>query len=266
MDGAELASDVKMTSVLRRVPLLRSPYCIAARGLEGDVCVFQLMADAQPIVVEAVSGRTLMLAPGDVFLATPGYRESTRWVVGDVPDGGLVPGNDYWVLAQAGIVGNLIGDSPREKGHLGQVKFLGIVRDGYGEALNIRQFAVGFDDGREDRGAPLYLVLGTSAEVGKTTAGIAINQSLRQSGRSTVVVLKATGTSSLNELLAYLDFGAAQAFDCVDFGFPTTYPSERAGMDRLFNHGLGYCLSMSGGCRAGRMWWRHTWRQRTRFP
>ena len=100
-----------------------------APGLEGDVCVFELPPEASPIAVESVTGRPMMLAPGDVFLATAGYRESTRWVVGGIPDGGLVPGIDYWVLAESGVVGDLIGDPPRAKSHLGQVKYLGTVRD-----------------------------------------------------------------------------------------------------------------------------------------
>jgi hypothetical protein len=44
--------------------------------------------------------------------------------------------------------------------------------------------------------------------------------------------------------LAYLDFGVARDFDCVDFGLPTTYPSDRAGMDHVFNRALDFCLSM----------------------
>jgi hypothetical protein len=187
----------------------------------------------------------MILVPGDVFLATAGYRESTRWVVGGIPDGGLVPGINYWVLAESGVVGDLIGDSPRAKSHLGQVKYLGIVSDEDGQALNIRQFAASPEAGVGDHGAPVFLVLGTSAEVGKTTAGIAVLRSLRHKGHSTVIALKATGTSSFTELASYLDFGATQAFDCVDFGLPTTYPSDRDGMNSIFERGLDTCLSIA---------------------
>ena len=48
----------------------------------------ELAPDASPIIVEAVSGRAMTLVPRDVFLATPGYRESTRWVVGGIPKRG----------------------------------------------------------------------------------------------------------------------------------------------------------------------------------
>jgi hypothetical protein len=224
-----------------------SLHYVSAEGLEGDVCAFELPAESNPIIVEAISGRSLILAPGDIFLGTPGYRESTRWVVGGIPTGGLVPGDKYWVLAQSGIVGELVGESPREKGHLGQVKYLGIIHTNGGQRLNICQFATGPNGpngGNCDYGAPLYVVLGTSAEVGKTTAGTAINRSLRQKGYGRVIALKATGTSSLGELLMYLDFGVAEAFDCVDFGLPTTYPSDRVGVDSVFNSALDFCLSV----------------------
>src|SRR5690349_7477156 len=118
MEEAQLSPDTKRTSVLRRLPQLESASYVAVAGLEGDVCAFELPAEASPIVGEDVSGRSLMLAPGDVFLASPGHRESTRWVVGGIPDGGLVPSENYWVLAQAGIIGNFVGDSPGSKGHL----------------------------------------------------------------------------------------------------------------------------------------------------
>jgi len=245
MEGAQFPPDTKRTSVLRRLPPLEAASCVAVAGLEGDVCAFELPAEASPIVVEDVSGRSLMLAPGDIFLATPGHRESTRWVVGGIPPGGLVPNESYWVLAQAGIIGDFVGDSPGGKGHLGKAKYLGTLRMRGERNLNIRDFVVSSDGGKADKAALLYVVLGTSAEVGKTTAGIGIIRSLLQSGHRTIVTLKATGTSSVSELLAYRDFGAAHAFDCVDFGLPTTYPSDRAGIEGMFDRALDFCLGMS---------------------
>jgi hypothetical protein len=247
MDGGTLTANVKRTSVLRRVPPSRMLHYAPAFALEGDVCAFELAPDASPILVEAVSGRAMTLARGDVFLGAPGYRESTRWVVGGIPDGGLVPGDNYWVLADSGIVGDLAGDSPLEKTHLEQAKYLGTVRDDDGQTLNIRQFAAAADAGAADHRAPVSLIVGTSAEVGKTTAGTAVLRSLRQKGHGNVIALKATGTSSLTELDTYRDYGAAQVFDCVDFGLPTTYPSDRRDIDRVFERALDTCLSIPAG-------------------
>ncbi len=234
---------MKRGSALRRVPASHPMQLVESSGGEGDLCVFERPRDAGAITIEAVTGRAMQIAPGDRFLGTAGYRESTRWVVGTLPEGGLIPGNDYWVLADCGVVGALVGDSPRQKAHLGQVRFLGTMRDMDGATLNIRQFALR-SESPVDHGAPAFLVLGTSSEVGKTTAAIGVLQALRRSGRTSVVALKATGTSSVTELHSYQDFGAEPCLDCVDFGLPTTYPSERGQAIEYFDTMLDTCLAI----------------------
>ena len=234
---------MKRGSALRRVPASHPMRFAEGSGGEGDLCVFELSPGSGPITIEATTGRAMLVAPGDRFLGTAGYRESTRWVVGTVPEGGLVPGSDYWVLADCGVVGTYLGDSPRQKGHLGQVRFLGTMYDADGVTLNIRQFAFR-PESSADHGAPAFIVLGTSSEVGKTTAAIGVLQALRRSGTTNVVALKATGTSSLTELHSYQDFGADPCLDCVDFGLPTTYPSERHQAGEFFGAMLDTCLAI----------------------
>ncbi|MBV8771182.1 MAG: hypothetical protein JO166_02460, partial [Deltaproteobacteria bacterium] len=195
MNGGTLLGAVKRTSALRRVPRLEALQYKPAFASEGDICVFELPPDASSITVEAPSGRAMTIAPGDCFLATPGYRESRRWAVGTIPAGGLIPGNDYWVLSESGVVGELITYSALEMGHLGRVCYVGAVCGDTGETLNIRQFGM-MSPGGTDRNAPVYLVLGTSSEVGKTTAGTAVLRALRMQGHTSVIALKATGTSS----------------------------------------------------------------------
>jgi len=241
--GESLSVVLKRTSALRRVPPLEALRYRPVLANEGDVCAFELSRATFPITVEAPGGRAMTISPGDAFLATPGYRESRRWAVGCIPAGGLVPGNNYWVLSESGVVGELISHSPLEMGHLGRVRYLGAVCGDRGETLNIRQFAV-TGSGGADRNAPVYLILGTSSEVGKTTAGVAVLRALRMKGHTTVIALKATGTSSFMEIARYLDFGAAEAFDCIDFGLPTTYPVGRRGISDIFFNVLDFCLSL----------------------
>jgi hypothetical protein len=240
-----LATVPKTTSALRRLSLKPPIRYVETPGLEGHVCVFELDGSADPIVVESVSGRAMTLGPGDLFLATPGYRESTRWVVGSIPSGGLVVGSKYWILSESGAMGDLIGDSPLKKNHLGQGTFRGAVVDDDGEPLSLARSAIAIPDTPADQGAPLFLVLGTSAEVGKTTAGISILRALRHKGHAAVAVMKATGTSAVTELLRYQDFGAAHVFDCVDFGLPTTYPSGRENMHAFFDRALDTLFSVT---------------------
>src|SRR5204862_4664864 len=99
--------------------------------------------------------------------------------------------------------------SPSEMAHLGRVRYLGAVCGDRGEPLNIRQFAVTNAEGPNpegtDHNAPVYLILGTSSEVGKTTAGVAVLRALRMQGQTTVIALKATGTPSIAEIAPYQD-------------------------------------------------------------
>src|SRR5262249_45375871 len=157
-------------------------------------------------LVEAVSGRMQTLLPGDVFLGTPGHRESNIVLVGGVPEGGLTPGQTYWVISESGVVGELINGTPLAKRFLGQATYLGTVIDGAGRPLALRQFAVPAAATFVDHGAPLSLIVGTGPEVGKTTAGLGILRTFLAKGHATVVVLKATGTSSFAEIANYKDY------------------------------------------------------------
>jgi hypothetical protein len=244
MTGGILPANYKILSVLRRVGELGRARWIAETGTEGSVAVFRFPDDATPIAVEAVSGRSMAITPGDIFLATPGHRESVRWVVGGVPEGGLVPGEDYWVLSESGVMGTLVGDSPLPKRHLGKATYLGAVLGADGHLLGLRDFTLRAAPDATDAGAPIYLFLGTSSEVGKTTAGLTLLRTLLSRGQDEVSVFKATGTSSATELAAYQDFGASGVFDFVDFGIPTTCPASRADAREVFGRALDWCLSL----------------------
>lgn len=243
--GGGVTAELKRASALRRLPPFPAIRYVETPGLEGFVCVVEMADDAAPLILESTSGRAMTVVAGDFFLATPGHRESTRWVVGRVPPGGLRPGQSYWVLSESGAIGDLIGDSPLTKHHVGQVKYHGAAVDDDGQVLTLERFAANVDASATDRAVPVYLILGTSAEVGKTTAGVAVLRALRHKGRTKVTALKATGTSSMTEILRYQDHGAGPVFDCVDFGLPTTYPSGRDGMDAVFNRALDTVLSIA---------------------
>jgi hypothetical protein len=244
MSRGSVLADVKRTSSLRRLPPLPEIRLRPERASEGDVCAFELPSDSAPIMVESSLGRMMAIVPGDTFLATPGWLETRRMAVGGIPAGGLVPGDHYWVLSYSGVVGELIScHSASKLAHLGRVRYLGAVCGKRGRALNIRQFAVTQTGGR-DHNAPVYLMLGTSSEVGKTTAGLGVLRALRSQGHANVVALKATGLPAIGEIARYQDFGAAQVFDCIDFGLPTTFPPGRPGIANFLENMLDYCFSL----------------------
>jgi hypothetical protein len=244
MTGKSVPADVKRTSVLRRVPPLHEIRLRPEPAGEGDVCAFELPPDSVPITVESPTGRMMAIVPGDVFLAAPGWLQTRRMAVGGIPAGGLVPGDHYWVLSYSGVVGELVScHSAWQLGHLGRVRYLGAVCGDGGAPLNIRQFAVK-STGGTDRNAPVYLMLGTSSEVGKTTAGVAVLRALRKQGHTTVVALKATGLAAIGEIAQYQDFGASHAFDCIDFGLPTTFPQGRRGIADFLGNMFDFCFSL----------------------
>lgn len=244
MNGGNLPPDIKRASALRRVPPLDNLLVRPERAGEGDVCAFELPQDAAPIVVESTVGRFMAIAPGDRFLGTPGWLQTRRMAVGGIPPGGLTAGGDYWVLSYSGVVGELTSvHSASELRHLGRVRYVGAVCTHAGERLNIRQFAV-TPTGGGDRNAPVYLMLGTSSEVGKTTAGISVLRALRMQGHRTVVALKATGLPAIAEIAQYQDFGASQVFDAIDFGLPTTWLPGRPGIEDFLGDMLDFCFSL----------------------
>ncbi len=238
-----VVSRVKRTSVLRRVALPDDAQAYPRPAFEGDVCAFRLSGESKPMTLEAVSGRAMTVVPGELFLGCPGFRESTRWTVGAIPEGGLIPGQTYWILAECGVVGDFVGESPTEKGYLGQVVYVGAVRAETGQTLNIADYVTAPPD-TNDIGAPVFLIVGTSSEVGKTTAAIAVLRALHRGGRSNVLALKATGTSSVTELHTYQDYGAATAYDMVDFGLPTTHPYVRDDITAFFGRMLDTCFAV----------------------
>jgi hypothetical protein len=182
------------------------------------------------------------IGPGDRFLGTPGYRTPTRPLAsGTIPHGGLVPGAKYWSLSRSGIVGELTDPPVGTAPYLGRVRYLGAAH-AHEKKLNIRDFVVEAGALVEDRDTPIYVIVGSCGNVGKTTAGVAVLRALRMRGHSDVVAWKATGTGSVAELARYLDFGAA-AFDCVDFGLPATYPLGRSDIGQYFDCALDFCLS-----------------------
>ncbi len=162
MDDGTLPNSYKRLSTIRRVGELGRARWIAVPGNEGCVGVFQFPREATPLIVEAMSGRSMAIVPGDIFLATPGYRESVRWTVGGVPEGGLVPGEDYWLLAESGVIGELVEASPVAKGYLGRAKYLGAIVDAEGQPLRLRDFTARAPPDATDAGAPVYLLLGTN--------------------------------------------------------------------------------------------------------
>ena len=129
------------------------------------------------------------VVPGDVFLGTPGIEESNRILVGGVPTRGLVPGKDLLGARRM---------RRRRRPDRRHAARQDISRSGAISRSGRRRRRPHHDDAAVRHtarppfapitDAPLLLIVGTSAEVGKTTAGLAVLRALRKNGYRSVVV------------------------------------------------------------------------------
>jgi len=155
-----------------------------------------------PVTVEATSGRSMAIVPDDIFLATPGYRESVRWTVGGVPEGGLVPGKDYWILAESGVVGELVEASSETKSYVSKAKYLGAVVGATGQPGIPTTFPSGRPDAAAIFGQALDVCLSSRAdailiECGGNFLGTSVPEFLQclMARRSDVMTLLAASDS-----------------------------------------------------------------------
>jgi hypothetical protein len=105
-------------------------------------------------------------------------------VVNGIPKRGLVAGRSYWVLAESDVVGDLVGGTPPTKTHLGQAKYLAPF-----QVTTANPSTSGSSPFLTLPVCPIagtgFLILGTSAEVSKTTAGLTVLRALLQKGHTT---------------------------------------------------------------------------------
>jgi uncharacterized NAD-dependent epimerase/dehydratase family protein len=85
--------------------------------------------------------------------------------------------------------------------------------------------------------SPVVLLIGTSMSSGKTTSGRVIVHELAQLGLN-VAGAKLTGAARYRDMLSWRDAGAANVFDFVDVGLPSTVcpPDEfRGALEQLIS-------------------------------
>ncbi len=201
----------------------------SAAPREGDLVVVRALADKGAYrEVEELSGREVRLYEGDEFVGVLGTRQSGRNLTGVVPPRPLRRGDTLSLLAVGGLLGEVTaiphyyGDSALPVSLLGFLSWDGRpanLRDGQRVAARLA------DAERK----PIALVVGTSAETGKTTFICnALRAIRRRRPELRAAALKACGTGRLRDLFRYSDAGAAYVTDFVAAGWPSTYnvPAE----------------------------------------
>ena len=193
-------------------------------GKEGNLVVVEAISDSGSVTtIENQDGVFQRIYKGDRFVAVLANRFSGTSELGGVPQKGIRINNGLklQLLSRAGIVG-VLEALPPAKIHQGpfNVKVLGLLFKN-SKPVDLIELCGGLHDDLE-KSAPVVLICGTSAEVGKTTTSVSLIRALKLEGLK-VGGVKISGSGGMAETFNYRDAGAFPWLDTEDVGIPTTY-------------------------------------------
>lgn len=208
-------------------------------GNEGNIVLVEALGNLGSTVhVEDQQGRDQGIYQGDRFLGVLANRHSGTSESGGIPTEGIDihPDQELHLLSTGGIIGINTGIPRMKKQEPFRLKPLGLVANQEGTPLDlIEQF--GGHQETLNASAPIVMVCGTSAEVGKTTTSASLIRAFREQGLN-VGGAKFAGTGRMRDILNLRDAGAFPWIDFPDVGLPTTYTSPERftnGIYTLFN-------------------------------
>ena len=208
-------------------------------GNEGNLVVVEAMTDdGFRTAVENQNGRDERIYKGDRFVGVLANRHSGTSESGDIPPDGIdIQENiELHLLSAGGVIGIKSGMPSRAGKEPMLLKPLGLVAQD-GKLLDLVELC-GPHHESLNPSAPVIMVCGTSAEVGKTTTSVGIIKALKKADFK-VAGTKFSGTGRMRDILSLRDAGALPWVDFPDVGLATTYTSPERytkGMYTLFNY------------------------------
>lgn len=197
-------------------------------GKEGDLVLVEALNDqGSTTYVENLNGEDIKIHKTDKFIGVLANRHSGTSESGDVPKEGIPINSEarLHLLSVGGVIGINTGIPPTKYKEPFVLKPLGLVKNN-GETLNIADMCGPWDKVLTAC-APMVIVFGTSAEVGKTTSAASLTRAIKSEGL-TVGAIKFAGTGRLRDILSLQGAGADLVVDFPDVGLATTYTgSER---------------------------------------
>ncbi|MDJ0951999.1 MAG: hypothetical protein QNJ94_24065 [Alphaproteobacteria bacterium] len=122
---------------------------------------------------------------------------------------------------------------------------IGLVADGAGKPLNVADYAL--EPASPGVRVPVFAVLGTSMNAGKTTTAAGLVHGLTRAGLR-VGAAKITGTGACADFNAFEDAGAHAVLDFTDAGHVSTHKVELAELHRIQDTLIAHLLH--AGCAA----------------
>ncbi|MEE4379686.1 MAG: DUF1611 domain-containing protein [Candidatus Competibacteraceae bacterium] len=216
LDANRLAK-VKRSFTTRRVAekdmvtLLSDPYPPRV----GDLILARVENISQHRRVQLHSGRPAALYEGDEIMVAYGNRYAPDQFEAELPET-----MECCHLVAAGGVASRVLSQHRRMDPPTTIQPLGVIADGNGQSLNLRQYALPLVNATID--VPVVAIVGTCMNSGKTTTAAHAVHGLAKRGHR-VGAAKITGTGAFGDFFSLTDAGAEWVVDFTDAGFPTTY-------------------------------------------
>ncbi len=198
----------------------------------GDYVLGEVVGEPTRLyTIECTTGEMIIVDRGDEVIGAFGHRAATLEGVGSWIE---IDGNEMNAMTSAGLFGRFTSVSrllPRPL----SLKYTGhVLRSG--RKVCMRDFAIASRP--RELNLPTILMVGTSMSAGKTMTGKYACQILSGLGYR-VIGTKLTGAGRFRDILSFRDHGAAEIYDFVDAGLPSTVVSEhefRTAIRPLLSH------------------------------
>jgi len=212
----------------------------------GDLVLARVDRIRQHARIELANGRRSRLFVGDLIVVAYGNRYAPDQFEALVPQD-LAPCH---LVAGGGVASKMRVRSPKVKPAT-EITPLGLLADAKGKRLNLQDWCKpGVNPKQASQrdshlgDVPVFLVIGSSMNAGKTTTAARLIHGLAADGYR-VGAMKITGTGSGGDLWHFKDAGAMDCVDFTDAGHASTYKASTQACLNVF-YSLGDYLLEKG--------------------
>lgn len=208
----------------------------AGKPNSGDLVLAEIIHLHQHKRIELCNGRRARLSPGDIVILCYGNRYAPDQFEAYIPED-LSPCH----MVAAGGVAACVKSKHSEVGQPTDIKPLGLIGNEAGKPLNLKDWALPKQP-LPQRLPPIFAVVGTTMNAGKTTTAAYLIQGLSRSGMR-VGAAKVTGTGAGGDVWYMHDLGAAEAVDFTSAGFASTFGLFLNDLEYIFDLLIGHLCS-----------------------
>jgi hypothetical protein len=189
--------------------------------------------------LQLVDGRRRRLFPGDLVIVAYANRYACEQFEAEVPQSLSA----CHLVAGGGIAARALSWHDRIVKGPTAIRPLGLLGDAQGRRVNLADFALGAV-ALAEQAPPVFAVVGTAMDAGKTETAAHLVRGLRATGRRAGYI-KVTGTGAGGDGWLLRDAGADSVLDFTDAGLPSTWRTPIARLETVME------ILVSNSVRAG---------------